>query len=153
MKKIGVVALVLSTLATSGCAALLGAGAGAAAVTCAPDDVDCVEEVEEEVEDLGLIEGVSGLFDTDGDGLFERAEYDAFGENNFGLWDANDDNWIDENEFGVGWTEAGWDNDIGAFDTFDEDNNNFLDSNEFFDDEDFGVWDSNADGVLGEWSV
>ena len=33
-------------------AALLGAGAGAAAVTCAPDDVDCVEEVENEAEDV-----------------------------------------------------------------------------------------------------
>ena len=49
MRKIGLIAVVLASLGTSGCAALLGAGAGAAAVTCAPDDVDCVEEVEEEI--------------------------------------------------------------------------------------------------------
>ena len=52
MKKIAFAATVLAALGTSGCAALLGAGAGAAAVTCAPDDVDCVDEVEEEVDDL-----------------------------------------------------------------------------------------------------
>ncbi len=52
MKTLGTAAIVLSAFATSGCTALLGAGAGAAAVTCAPDDVDCVEEVEDEVQDV-----------------------------------------------------------------------------------------------------
>ena len=52
MKKTALSALVLASFATSGCAALLGAGVGAAAVTCAPDDVDCVEEVKDEVEEI-----------------------------------------------------------------------------------------------------
>ncbi|MDP4539695.1 hypothetical protein Q9K01_08685 [Qipengyuania sp. DY56-A-20] len=52
MKKPALAAAALAAFATSGCAALLGAGAGAAAVTCAPDDVDCVEEVENEAEDV-----------------------------------------------------------------------------------------------------
>lgn len=51
MKKLAFAAAILAGFATSGCAALLGAGVGAAAVTCAPDDVDCVEEVEETVDD------------------------------------------------------------------------------------------------------
>lgn len=41
MKKILFAAVALSALGTSGCAALLGAGAGAAAVACTADEVDC----------------------------------------------------------------------------------------------------------------
>ena len=52
MKKTGLLAAILAGLTTSGCAALLGAGAGAAAVTCAPDDVNCLEEVEEEANEV-----------------------------------------------------------------------------------------------------
>jgi hypothetical protein len=106
--------------------------------------------------DRPLISGTeAGLFDTDGDGLFERAEYDAFGDDNFEVWDTNDDNWIDENEFGAGFDEAGWDDDEGAFDTFDDDTNSYLDDDEFFDDEDFADWDVDADGILDddEWGV
>jgi len=54
MKKIAIATAAVVGLGTSGCAALLGAGAGAAAATCLPDDVDCVEEVEEEVEDVDI---------------------------------------------------------------------------------------------------
>lgn len=97
----------------------------------------------------------AGLFDTDGDGLFEQAEYTAFGDNNFGVWDSDDDGWIDDNEFGVGFDNAGWDNDVGVFDNFDDDDNSFLDSNEFFAGDEFGVWDSDSDGILDddEWGV
>ena len=52
MKKIGLAATVLAAFATSGCAALLGAGVGAAAVTCLPEDTDCVEEVEDAADDV-----------------------------------------------------------------------------------------------------
>lgn len=52
MKKIGLSAVVLAAFATSGCATLAAAGAGAAAATCLPEDTDCVEEVEEEVDDI-----------------------------------------------------------------------------------------------------
>ncbi|MET1755940.1 hypothetical protein ABVV53_10790 [Novosphingobium sp. RD2P27] len=41
MKKIAMAALVLAGFGTTGCAALLGAGAGAAAVACTADDVNC----------------------------------------------------------------------------------------------------------------
>jgi hypothetical protein len=50
MKKPALAAAALAAFVISDCAALLGAGA--AAVTCAPDDVDCVEEVENEAEDV-----------------------------------------------------------------------------------------------------
>ncbi|MDP4539135.1 hypothetical protein Q9K01_05815 [Qipengyuania sp. DY56-A-20] len=52
MKKLTTTAILLAGLSLSGCTALLGAGAGAAAATCAPDDTDCVEQVEEEVDDI-----------------------------------------------------------------------------------------------------
>jgi hypothetical protein len=52
MKTIGLAAAAIAALGTSGCAALLGAGAGAAAATCLPDDVDCVEEVREAADDI-----------------------------------------------------------------------------------------------------
>lgn len=51
MKKLTTTAILLAG-SLSGCTALLGAGAGAAAATCAPDDTDCVEQVEEEVDDI-----------------------------------------------------------------------------------------------------
>ncbi len=41
MKKLSLVAVALAGLGTSGCVALLGAGAGAAAVACTADEVDC----------------------------------------------------------------------------------------------------------------
>ncbi|MXO85562.1 hypothetical protein GRI38_05915 [Altererythrobacter aurantiacus] len=52
MKKIGLAATVLAAFATSGCATLAAAGAGAAAATCLPEDTDCVEEVEDTAEDV-----------------------------------------------------------------------------------------------------
>ena len=100
--------------------------------------------------DNNLIAGnETGIWDTDRDGLFEQAEYTAFGDNNFGVWDTNDDNWIDENEFGVGWTNVGWDDDDEAFGVFDDNSDGFLDNDEFFGDDEFGVWDNDDDGVLG----
>lgn len=56
MRKSLVVAALFSSFATSGCAALLGAGAGGAAVACTEDDVDCpptevAEAVDEEIRD------------------------------------------------------------------------------------------------------
>ena len=52
MKKVTLAAALLASFGTTGCAALLGAGVGAGAVACAPDDVNCVEEAEEVVEDV-----------------------------------------------------------------------------------------------------
>ena len=52
MRRIAPLAIALAAFSTSGCAALLGAGAGATAATCAPDDTDCVEEVEEAVDEI-----------------------------------------------------------------------------------------------------
>ncbi|WP_126173060.1 hypothetical protein [Altericroceibacterium xinjiangense] len=104
--------------------------------------------------DRNLISGTNaGLFDTDRDGLFERAEYDAFRTNNFGTWDANRDNRIDRNEFTTGWRNVGWDDDASAFGAFDDDADGFLGMNEFFGDDEFGVWDESRDGVLDgdEW--
>lgn len=54
MKKSLLVAALVSSFATSGCAALLGAGAGATAVACTDDDVNCpptevAETVDEEI--------------------------------------------------------------------------------------------------------
>ncbi|NVD44062.1 hypothetical protein [Qipengyuania atrilutea] len=52
MRKIGIAATILAAFATTGCATLAGAGAGAAAVTCLPEDTDCVEEVEDAADDV-----------------------------------------------------------------------------------------------------
>lgn len=53
MKRILAAAAVLTGFATSGCAALLGAGAGAAAVACTADEVDCPPtQAAKEVEDV-----------------------------------------------------------------------------------------------------
>ncbi|WP_164549793.1 hypothetical protein [Altericroceibacterium xinjiangense] len=41
MKKAALIAALLASFGTSGCAALLGASAGAAAVACTADDVNC----------------------------------------------------------------------------------------------------------------
>lgn len=109
--------------------------------------------------DAGLIdenvfaEGSAGVFDTDGDGLFESAEYDAFGDTYFDNWDTNDDDWLDAGEFDVGWDSVGFDDETGAFETFDNDDNGFLGDDEFFDDEEFGAWDTDRDGALDddEW--
>ena len=94
----------------------------------------------------------AGLFDTNGNGLFERTEYTAF-RNNFGVWDANRDSFIDRNEFGLGWRNFGWGNEAGAFGAFDDNRDGMLDRNEFFGDDEFGLWDRNRDGILdgGEW--
>lgn len=104
--------------------------------------------------DRNLISGTNaGLFDTNRNGLFDRAEYTAFRNNNFTTWDTNRDLRIDRNEFGVGWRNMGWDDDFGAFGAFDDDADGFLDTNEFFGDDEFGLWDEDRDGVLDgdEW--
>lgn len=146
MRKVLISTLAAATMGfgLSGCATLVGAGAGAAAVAATEGEL---------LEGNLFSETNAGLFDTDRDGKFERNEYDAFGDNNFGVWDSNDDGWIAEDEFGLGWNNIGWDDDDGVFDTFDDDGNNYLDSNEFFDDEEFIEWDTNSDGFLGtdEW--
>ena len=53
MKTLSCVVLAFASLTTSGCVALLGAGAGAAAVACTEDDVDCPPtQAKEEIEDI-----------------------------------------------------------------------------------------------------
>ena len=104
--------------------------------------------------DRPLISGTNvAMFDTDGDGMFERSEYTAFRDNNFGLWDANRDGFVDRTEFATGWRNMGWDNDVGAFGAFDDNADGFLGTNEFFGDDEFGLWDRNRDGFLDgdEW--
>ena len=58
----------------------------------------------------------AGLFNTNRNGMFERAEYTAFGDNNLVLWDSN--NYLDSYEF-FGDDEFGvWDrNRDGLLDT------------------------------------
>lgn len=103
--------------------------------------------------DRNLISGTNaGLFDTNGNGLFEADEYTAF-RSNFGAWDTNRDTRLDRNEFGAGWANLGWDDDVGAFGAFDDDADGFLDGGEFFGEDEFGVFDEDRDGVLDgdEW--
>ncbi len=57
MKKLVYVAAAVAAFGTTGCAALIGAGAGAAAVACTEDDIDCppgevADDIEEEVDDI-----------------------------------------------------------------------------------------------------
>lgn len=104
--------------------------------------------------DRPLISGTNaGLFDTNGNGLFERNEYTAFRNKNFGVWDSDRDGFIDRNEFGVGWRTMGWDDEVGAFGAFDDDADGVLETSEFFGDDEFGLWDTDRDGILDgdEW--
>lgn len=157
MKNIAIAAAMIAGLGTSGCAALLAGGAGAAAVACTEDEIDCPPgEVVNEVAgmvDRPLISGTNaGLFDTNRNGLFERTEYTAF-RNNMGMWDTNRDRVINRAEFGAGWNSIGWDDDTGAFSAFDDNSDGIIGNDEFFSDDEFGLWDEDQDGVLDddEW--
>lgn len=106
-----------------------------------------------EVNETALEPVTTSTWDSDADGQFQQAEYTAVGET-FGTWDADSDGTLTEEEFGSGWTDAGWDNSAGAFTAFDDSGDGLLDNDEFFADDEWSEWDANSDGVLdtNEWT-
>lgn len=75
----------------------------------------------------------------------------------FEVWDTNDDGFLTEDEFGMGFDT--WDSDgdgritedeLGAagFDTWDLDDDGYIDDDEYY--EMHSTWDENNDGVLDE---
>lgn len=95
----------------------------------------------------------AAAWDRNNNGLFERAEYGAYGDSVFGEWDANDDNRLTRDEFEGRWTAAGWRDAGTAWGAFDDNGDGFLTEDEFFADDEFGEWDANRSAVLenDEW--
>lgn len=103
---------------------------------------------------VGLEAGAFGVWDANDDGFLDTNEFGAnwAGTGTLGVWDANDDGFLDENEWGVG---VGNNNDeFGLFDDWDIDNDNRLAVNEFGTGS-FGVFDDNRDGMIdsNEWGA
>ena len=87
-------------------------------------------------------------WDTNNDGVFQQAEYDAWGQNGIATWDTDADNRLSANEFNTGWTGAGFNNSEGLFADWDDNSDGYLTSDEYFDDEEWSEWDTNSDGML-----
>ena len=117
------------------------------------DEAEVVEEetiADAEVNETAMEPATTAAgWDTNADAQFQQAEYTSFGDN-FGVWDADSDGSLTEEEFGAGWTEAGWNDSEGAFSAFDDDEDGVLGDGEFFSDDEWGEWDANSDGVLDE---
>ncbi|MEQ5788887.1 hypothetical protein J3454_13390 [Erythrobacter sp. NFXS35] len=92
--------------------------------------------------------GTVGTWDTNNDGIFDEAEYTAWGERGISEWDTDADGMLSMQEFDAGWTEAGFNNGNDVFLAWDDDNDGFLTDDEFFDDEEWGEWDANNSGML-----
>ena len=102
----------------------------------------------------GLEPGAFGVWDANDDGFLDTNEFGAnwAGTGTLGVWDANDDGFLDENEWGVGvGNNTG---EFGLFDDWDIDNDNRLAVNEFGPGS-FGVFDDNRDGLIddNEWGA
>lgn len=92
--------------------------------------------------------GTVGTWDTNNDGMFDEAEYRAWGERGVTGWDTDADGMLSMQEFDAGWTEAGFNNGNDVFLAWDDDNDGFLTDGEFFDDEEWTEWDANSSGLL-----
>ena len=103
---------------------------------------------------VGLEPGAFGVWDANDDGFVDTNEFGAnwVGTDEFGVWDANDDGFLDENEWGIGVGDN--DAEFGLFDDWDTDNDNRLGVNEFGVGS-FGVFDDNSDGLIDddEWGA
>ena len=103
---------------------------------------------------VGLDANSFGVWDANDDGFLDQNEFGSnwAGTGTLGVWDANDDGFLDENEWGVGvGNNRG---EFGAFDDWDIDNDNRLAVNEFGTGS-FGVFDDNRDGMIdsNEWGA
>lgn len=92
----------------------------------------------------GLAASAFEVWDADGDGALDQDEFETGMEQigAFGLFDQDDDEWLDEGEFrdvGVG--------NGNLFDEWDLNDNHFLDENEFLTGV-FGHYDAEGDGRL-----
>lgn len=122
----------------------------------------CSEEPEVvETEELGTDEAVLSpdatsvaepvaltTWDTNNDGVFQEAEYTAWGQNGITAWDTDADNRLSADEFNTGWTGAGFNDSASVFSAWDDDSDGYLTSEEYFDDEEWTEWDANSSGVL-----
>lgn len=100
-------------------------------------------------EDLG-IDNDFGVWDTDDDGLLDDDEFGYSWGDTFDTWDEDDSGYIEESE----WNEFGVGVNGDTFDTWDADNDGLLDDDEFADGS-FGMMDNNGDGFLdeNEWNT
>ena len=103
---------------------------------------------------VGLEPGAFGVWDANANGFLDQNEFGAnwAGTGTFGVWDANDDGFLDENEWGVGVGNNAAE--FGLFDDWDTDNDNRLAVSEFGVGS-FGVFDDNRDGLIDntEWGA
>lgn len=90
--------------------------------------------------------------DEDEDGYINDEEWqggseamygDYADEDDFGSFDTNDDDVLDENEWNYGFSDAGW------YDTYDSDQSGTVDDDELTDGV-FDDWDADDDGYLNE---
>ena len=92
-----------------------------------------------------------GAWDLDGNRCLDRSEFGANWGAEFGVWDDDDDGFVESDEWGV---EVGLDtDDFGAFGDWDLNDDTRLDTTEFGAGS-FGVFDDNDDNCVGvnEWN-
>lgn len=96
-------------------------------------------------------DGVSPFspWDTNDNGVIERAEFDAGYDNNyFVAWDSDGDEFVDEDEWNAGfdayYVDADYD---GVFTDWDGDADTMLDNDEFLEGT-FVMWDEDDSGTL-----
>lgn len=112
------------------------------------------------VEDLGYEEADLGAdapsvaatgaatWDTNNDGLLQKAEYTAWNRRGISVWDTDSDNRLSVEEFGAGWIDAGFKDPDTIFALWDDNVDGYLTDDEFFDDDEWTNWDTNSNGVL-----
>lgn len=136
---------------------LFCAAAAIGLLTACTNEPEVAEEdtvlADSEVNETALETDATTAWDTNGDGIFQEAEYTAVGET-FGNWDLDSDGGLTGEEFNTGWTEAGWNDSEGAFAAFDDNEDDLLDDGEFFSEDEWGEWDADSDGLLdsNEWT-
>ena len=89
-------------------------------------------------------------WDANGDGLIQEAEYENLSGEGGEAWDTNGDGRLDPQEFGIKWSEIGFNNSEQAFDRWDADGDGdgVLSNDEFFGSDDWSDWDRDQSGTL-----
>ena len=95
-------------------------------------------------------EGVFDTWDTDRSGWVDENEFTSA---SFGVWDANDDRYLDDDEWRTGMTAWG-DDDFGMLNDWDRDSDMRVDMNEWrmgvADNDLFETWDADLDTRLDD---